>query len=79
MIEEFDDDFNAEGTAFLYSFLGDVEKSLSGSVVRTVSSSSGASMSSGPMALQDRQRAERAPPPRHPALSYRAPLRSRLR
>ena len=33
MIEgEFDDDFNADGSVFLYSFLGDVEKSLSGSV-----------------------------------------------
>ena len=29
---EFDDDFNAEGTVFLSSFLGDAEKSLSGSV-----------------------------------------------
>ena len=28
----FDDDFNAEGTAFLYSFIGDAEKSLSGSI-----------------------------------------------
>ena len=32
VVGEFDDDFNAEGTAFVYSCIGVYEKPLSGSV-----------------------------------------------